>query len=131
MHGLNVINAINTQFQIGDKVEYYGNAGTIIQIDVPVPGESHPGALVEWDEKLIPPQMAVPYAHLLLINPTLLPVGNNPIGNSYPLSPQSNKDPDKYCPQCGNEWTQTYYYGMVWYDCTKCNRRKEDIVKNH
>lgn len=42
------------------------------------------------------------------------------------------KDTNTYCPKCGSKWkkTESPIFGKleVWYDCVKCNKRKEDLV---
>ena len=37
-------------------------------------------------------------------------------------------DINKSCPKCGTKWTETTFGNNKWYDCKKCNKKKEDIV---
>lgn len=42
-------------------------------------------------------------------------------------------DPEVYCPKCGKDWEKTEHpiYGkkVIWYDCRKCNTKREDYFK--
>lgn len=123
-------------FKIGDKVSYNGESGVIIMLDKTLPSGLL-GAMVEWDnDKLLPPQMTVPYSHLTLIS---RPPSNQSFGNSNPL-PSGNFSLNKakfkntietHCPVCDTEWKMTYVFKEPAYDCLKCNKTKEDIVANY
>lgn len=145
MYGLGTIQNMNKSFKVKDRIDYQGNLGTIIKIDVPVKDDNGKlGALVEWDnDQLVPPQMAVPYRFLLYAGQSL-PVGQANVsiataGNSgnqtfnvdvpeVKMNDERPINPDVACPACGSIWTKTPHQTGVWYDCVKCNKTKEDIV---
>ena len=38
--------------------------------------------------------------------------------------------PEK-CPICSSKWKETVnFFGETWYDCVKCGKTAEDIIKN-
>jgi hypothetical protein len=43
-------------------------------------------------------------------------------------SPKTTKYDEK-CPVCKNKWIVTKFNKQVWYDCKKCKKSKEKIVK--
>jgi hypothetical protein len=38
-------------------------------------------------------------------------------------------DSNKACPICEIPWTVTKFERQIWYDCKKCNKTKEQIMK--
>lgn len=137
-------------FKIGDRVDYYGKTGVVIKLDVPV-ANGPIGALVEWEDKdLIPPQMEIPYSQLLFVSSNnTMKVHNNtlPVGNqsmygvvggdsdddldiwSMAYGEDSSVNTETHCPVCRSEWKETWISHRPVYDCLKCNKKKEDIVK--
>lgn len=130
------------KFKVGDKVEYFGEKGTIIKIDVPVPDDnSDLGAMVEWDAALIPPQMPVPYRFLLFVGDSSspnLPKGNQTlysdlddffdgIGDLYHSDAINTQT---HCPVCNTEWKETWIAGTKYLDCIPCGRKSEDILNS-
>lgn len=35
---------------------------------------------------------------------------------------------DVVCPECGTQWTKTCFGRNTWFDCLKCNKKKEDLL---
>lgn len=123
------------KFKVGDKVDYFGNIGTVTGLDVPVKNDfNKPGALVQWDNKgLVPPEMAVPYSKLQFVG-TSLPIGNQAVyglgedpWTSHSLS--KNNDVEKNCPVCGTEWEDRALILSSFKYCKKCKETKEFLVK--
>lgn len=80
--------------------------------------------LVEFEDKdLIPPQMEVPERFL---KPQPLVSGMYGFmdwsGDYY--KPKHNKE--THCPKCGTPWKETIIFRNTYYDCLKCNLKKED-----
>lgn len=82
--------------------------------------------VVEWDNnQLIPPQMTVPGYSLI---PKPLPIG---FADFYGQAEwNGNYDPsfnrETQCPRCGSPWKETWIGHKAYYDCLKCNLKKED-----
>lgn len=38
------------------------------------------------------------------------------------------KELPKNCPRCGNPWKKTGFGTQIWYDCSSCKRKAEDLV---
>ena len=84
-----------------------------------LPGDEY---VVEFDDKtLIPPQMQVPGHYL---KPRLVLYGGFSPGDFLGESSWTNKDTN--CPRCGGDWKETWIGHRPFYDCLKCNLKKED-----
>jgi len=78
--------------------------------------------LVEFDDKsLIPPQMDVPGSSL---KPDNLPLGFSGL-YGWPEE-QTGTYSDTNCRKCGGTWKETWIGKKAYYDCLKCNIKKED-----
>lgn len=98
-------------FKVGDYVIYTPNNIKAKIIKVFLGGLRY---TVEFDDpNLIPPQMDIPANYLAPIEPGILPHGNNSLKEIY-------------CPKCGNKWKETLIGRQLFYDCLKCNLKKED-----
>lgn len=42
---------------------------------------------------------------------------------------ENNYDPEFECPKCGKIWNETLFGMKKWYDCIKCNIKREDVWK--
>ena len=107
-------------YQVGDKVSYsFKNLkATVIKL---LPYDEY---RIEFDDKsLIPPQMDV-------LSFTLSPweVGQDEISifgwDDFKSRGAGNKETN--CPRCGTKWTETLIGHEKFYDCIKCNLKKED-----
>lgn len=124
------------KFKPGDAVEYNGHTGVVRSTSVPNKDDGGKlGALIEWDnDKLIPPTMVVPYHTLKHVSTQKLPAGNmnkpfNVGEDPWTYSKEYSKlDSETNCPQCGSEWKETWIQHQPYYDCVKCNEKKEDIL---
>lgn len=38
------------------------------------------------------------------------------------------RDTNKVCPRCGTPWTVTKFEKQIWYDCSICKKKKEDLI---
>jgi hypothetical protein len=47
------------------------------------------------------------------------------------VKPYGYINPEVKCPKCGCEWKITKFGNNVWYDCTYCNKTKEQILKTY
>jgi hypothetical protein len=100
------------RFKFGDRVEVSGHRCIVRSVRIDTNGNYH--YVVKWDsEQLIPREMEYPEMHL---NETLK-LYNRFIDTSI------------YCPLCENKWHKTAYGNNVWFDCLRCGKKKEDIVK--
>ena len=78
--------------------------------------------LIEFaDKSLIPPQMIVPGTTL---KPAPLPY--NGFGWDWTRQTSSTSYTDTNCRRCGGLWTETWISKKAFYDCLKCNIKKED-----
>lgn len=103
-------------YKIGDKVVYgpQGHKATILRV------WGNGDLLIEFSDKnLIPPQMEVPIAHL---NPDLDDLFGMWDGSDYS---GVRKGPNQ-CPRCGDNWKETWIGHRPFYDCLKCNLKRED-----
>ena len=155
MYGLAGIKKMNySYFKLGDRVIHAGrHHGKIIKLDYPVKDDGNkPGALMEFDDKgVIPPQMGVSYNSIIKAFPTGGPgtrsgtkvmtgakavlkidgveVAFAPV-DGYSCSAKLITNTDTNCPSCGDVWKETpHIVGDMWYDCIKCNKTKETIMK--
>jgi hypothetical protein len=89
-------------YKVGDRVSYSPKNHKAIVIRV-LPNDQY---TVEFtDSQLIPPQMDVP---------------------GFYLSPPLKELKEIQCPRCDTPWTETVIGRNVFYDCLKCNLKKED-----
>lgn len=97
----------------GDEV-IYSPKGCGAKVILVYPNDEY---MVEFDDKnLIPPQMKVPgYTLRPKPMPTLY-------GGFYGNLPSK----DTHCPRCNTSWTITQGMHELWYDCLKCNLKRED-----
>lgn len=104
---------LSPHFKEGDKVIYNDFPAKVLEVGYPVKEDNdHPGVLVEFDGvDVVPPQMGVPYRFLK----HALTGGIN--GNTH-------------CPVCKTAWKETLGQSNIWYDCLKCAKTKEDILKD-
>ena len=112
------------KFKVGDKVDHFGNIGTITKADVPISWDNNKlGAEVTWENTtLIPPVMNCSYDSLIYVGP----------GSNYVKSFGGNyKSVEDKCPVCDTAWTETSFNGKTFYDCIPCGMKKEDIVKQY
>jgi hypothetical protein len=120
-------------FAIGDKVDYHGHEAIVRAVIPPDHCE------VEFMQKdLCPPIMKVPVNELLFLgpveldeydNPGLLPTGINllkPMSGNHKLG---KPNPNVICPVCETPWHETPHNTGIWYDCIKCGKTKEAILK--
>ena len=107
------------KYKIGDKVVYTHSQGSY---DGKIIAVSPNGSTVtiEFGPTIIPPQMDVQE------NATELRHSGS-YTNNY--SYQQYVDTDKNCPVCKNEWKIVQFSVQTWYDCTTCNKTKEQIMK--
>lgn len=52
------------------------------------------------------------------------------VGDDYQPRSKLMIDRDKNCPACGCEWIVTEFNNKVWYDCKRCKKNKEQILKD-
>lgn len=100
-------------FNVGDKITYGPKAhkGRIIAIS-----PTHDQCTVEFDDRdLIPPQMDVPVEHL-----------SHDYSYSHYYGYGNNTDKTTNCPRCGDKWKETWIGYEPFYDCLKCNLKRED-----
>ena len=99
-------------YKVGDKVTYSPH---LIKATV-IRALADDQYTVEFeDNKLIPPQMDVPGHYLSLIEE--LHVLPDAISYTYK---------GVFCPRCSTKWTETIINYKVFYDCLKCNLKRED-----
>lgn len=100
----------------GDEVVYTpkGCDAKVIQ------GYPNDEYIVEFaDKNLIPPQMKVP-GHTL--RPRPVPTLFGGFGGYY----GSAQSKETHCPRCNTPWTVSQGMHEPWYDCLKCNLKRED-----
>jgi hypothetical protein len=107
----------------GDKVKLDGEEGKVISIWMDFLNRRM--AKVEFDDKAFPDY--VDYE------------ANIESKNTYGKSTSESwgtierryhytRDTNKYCPRCDTPWKVTKWERCVWYDCLRCNKRKEDLI---
>ncbi len=104
----------------GDEVVYTpkGCGAKIIQ------GYPNDEYIVEFEDKnLIPPQMKVP-GHTLRPKPVPTLFGGFQPSDFLGLPTYNNKE--THCPRCQTPWTVSQGMHEPWYDCLKCNLKRED-----
>ena len=110
----------------GDDVTYIPK-GCDAKILKSLPGDEY---VVEFEDRtLIPPQMQVPGHYLKPRMPIFNPFGLAGIlGDDLGELPRGVKIIDKHtnCPRCGDAWKETWIGHRPFYDCLKCNLKKED-----
>lgn len=102
-------------YKVGDKVTYgpQGYKAKILRV------WGNGDYMIEFDKKdLIPPQMDVPESHL---NPDIEDIFS--MWDNYQYG--ADKNPDN-CPRCGDKWKETWIGHKPFYDCLKCNLKRED-----
>lgn len=105
-------------YKAGDAVEYGPKKHKAKIIKILSSGRY----LIEFDDiNLIPPQMDVPGDHLSKFYSY---VDLDGIDSGY--YDDLYKDPDN-CPRCGNKWKETWIGSRPFYDCLKCNIKREDV----
>jgi hypothetical protein len=111
-------------FNYGDKVEVNGHVGRIRSIWFDKAGNKT--CTVEFDDKnLIPPSMDFPESRLKQAQTN----NNGFYGGWYDDMYRRQYGPiEKVCPRCGTDWTVTKFNNHVWYDCKKCQKKKEDLI---
>lgn len=84
--------------------------------------------IVEFEKKdLIPPQMEVPGYTLVPALPytsNMYGVDSDWGGVTHGTTSSINKE--THCPKCGGPWKETVFFRKTYYDCLKCNLKKED-----
>lgn len=104
----------------GDEVIYTprGCGAKIIQA---MPGDSY---VVEFEDRdLIPPTMTIPGQYL---KPKPVPTL---FGGFHPddiLGMPTFANKETNCPRCGTRWTETHGFKETFYDCTRCNLKREN-----
>lgn len=110
----------NFEFDVGDYVEY-NNGQEIHKAQIThifndmfsIPYEVE----IEFlDNTLCPPTMRVSFDRIehyknpikIEVCPTFGPI-------------------EKVCPKCGTPWHRSSFGHKIWFDCLRCNKRKEDL----
>ena len=107
-------------YRPGDEV-IFTPRGCGARILKALPGDKY---IVEFDDKtLAPPQMEVPETYL---RPKPLPYGMFGLDPGPHGWSESFPDKDKVCPRCNTPWKETWIGHDPYYDCLKCNLKKED-----
>lgn len=76
---------------------------------------------VEWhDKELIPPQMDIDGFYLAPELP------HRKTLDGWGVMPENTINKETHCPKCGTPWTETPIGKNLFYDCLKCNLKKED-----
>jgi hypothetical protein len=119
-------------FAVGDKVTYAPKNHKAVVIRIfPKTNEY----LIAFDDSnLIPPQMIVPSASLTKEIDTASLFGwmgdTDYYDDEYDQYDRKKnyqyKDKEIRCPRCGEEWKETIIGRNTFYDCLKCNLKKED-----
>lgn len=108
-------------FKVGDNVIYIPRAVRAKVIKI-MPDSNY---LVEFEDKnLIPPQMEIPESYLSLANDYYPNVWDGYWGGHSGTNSSVNKE--THCPKCKTPWKETIIGRNTFYDCLKCNLKKED-----
>lgn len=108
-------------FKVGDNVIYIPKdvKAKVIKI---MPDLTY---LIEFEDKdLIPPQMQVPESYLSPGKPTYYSLWEGFWEKPDNNGPSINKE--THCPKCNTPWKETIIGRNTFYDCLKCNLKKED-----
>ena len=121
------------KFKIGDRViyeikEFLGGIRTHnATILSTAPDDPQYGKMykVEFEEKdLIPPEMEVPEDRLKA-NKNAYQWMGHPVSSTHGHR-KITVDPKTHCPKCGDRWVVTESVTTFYYDCKRCNLKRED-----
>ena len=113
-------------FKYGDRVIVSGHKATVISVYTNIDGDYFCKVRFE-DKNLIPNEMDYPDSFLKFDFD--YHEHDYFFGGYYPKRRKPPIDVEKFCPECGTPWTQTKFNNKIWYDCGKCKKKKEELVK--
>lgn len=109
------------RFKVGDKVKFTKDDGTVVtgtvsNLFIEPYGVGTVYDVSLDDKNLIPNIMEIEERYL------------TPADDYHRKFMRHYYNTEHFCPICGSEWKKTAYGKNIWYDCVKCNKRKEDIL---
>jgi hypothetical protein len=111
------------KFKFGDRVIVNGNKGQVVSVYKDFNGDYT--CRVRFDDRnLLPPEMDYPENH---VKPD--PDDYDYFFGGYYKKAPAYVDTNKYCPVCKTAWAETKFNNKIWYDCNKCKKKKEELVK--
>jgi hypothetical protein len=104
----------------GDRVEHYGRKAIVKSVYYNGRGEKI--CEIEYEDFSKGPF----YDEVLSDSLKVIPQENKSSGKS---TKKFWIDIDKACQYCSTPWKVTKFGNNVWYDCVKCNKTKEQVMK--
>lgn len=112
-------------FKYGDKAKYNGFEGTITSIWFDAMGNRN--VRITYDDKTL-----IPDHHEVLESQVKVVLSDNWYDKYYSKNPAIGSA-KLYCQKCGEKWKASEHplFGkkVMWYDCLKCNVKREDYYK--